>query len=976
MCKTENNNNKPLDSNSIKTLNTIKMKKMKKSLLTLLTAILIGSSFTSCVENTIPDEVVAIYDGQANLLAAQAALLAAEANEANAAAALSAAMSAAQQAQTEAQTIANAYAQANNAILLAAAQAALASQIAQDAANLADQEAALIARTAEHAAAAALAQAQLDVMVANNAAAAALAAEQLAALIAQNDVNNSAAIAALEASIAQNAIDAANAEAALAATIAQNAIDAANAQEALANTIAQNALALEAAQADLANMAALNAIEIARQQAELEAVLAQAVINAELATLALAEAQAQHAIDIENLANQLAQLDDDLLNTYFGFYQAYSGLLNVSQNDEIGAQLDIINKIGEIALLAQTDAQAIAGFNNDLSIAQSAKADLEAEKAILEASIAAGTSIGDNTAKAAELQAEIDAIDAELVDLLIEIAEVNELGQAQSDAVQDMIAELGLADLENDFQGLKDDLADAIADKAIQVAANEGDAEDIVAWTETVTNYAATTATLEGNITTAEAAADAAADAADTAADAAADAADADDDAADLVVTETAALGTLTAAAATAQVDVNAAAQAWEDAKDDLATSTTQADVDAAIIVLDDAQEAYDIARANFDDQTLDYTWSPGPDGQLGIQADGPQAAVETYKVVTSITASGTPGALVYTATFGEATTDDVTGGTAEEIDDEEDIDATTEIGDYYEFGLDDTSTNDLEEFQDSTEALDIAKDDLEAANDANIDLVPVVAAAKALYENKVDLYENAAAFVATQEGVVAAATAAADAAADAADAADDAADTAADDADDADTAVTTAEAALTLHEGTTVAEYESDIEDAEVAILQRDITIADMDIAIAAIEAEIVIVLAKLDAGKPADLIAAEATLEALEIQFNILLTTQIMLDNSRASKVNIILVIGTPSIEIQNVIDGMDADIAEQDALIATAEANIIAFPGLTEEQRDAIDAQELANLITVLAGIQIDIELYTALSTKYKDLVDSLL
>jgi hypothetical protein len=972
MCKTENNNNKPLDSNSIKTLNTIKMKKMKKSLLTLLTAILIGSSFTSCVENTIPDEVVAIYDGQANLLAAQAALLAAEANEANAAAALSAAMSAAQQAQTEAQTIANAYAQANNAILLAAAQAALASQIAQDAANLADQEAALIARTAEHAAAAALAQAQLDVMVANNAAAAALAAEQLAALIAQNDVNNSAAIAALEASIAQNAIDAANAEAALAATIAQNAIDAANAQEALANTIAQNALALEAAQADLANMAALNAIEIARQQAELEAVLAQAVINAELATLALAEAQAQHAIDIENLANQLAQLDDDLLNTYFGFYQAYSGLLNVSQNDEIGAQLDIINKIGEIALLAQTDAQAIAGFNNDLSIAQSAKADLEAEKAILEASIAAGTSIGDNTAKAAELQAEIDAIDAELVDLLIEIAEVNELGQAQSDAVQDMIAELGLADLENDFQGLKDDLADAIADKAIQVAANEGDAEDIVAWTETVTNYAATTATLEGNITTAEAAADAAADAADTAADAAADAADADDDAADLVVTETAALGTLTAAAATAQVDVNAAAQAWEDAKDDLATSTTQADVDAAIIVLDDAQEAYDIARANFDDQTLDYTWSPGPDGQLGIQADGPQAAVETYKVVTSITASGTPGALVYTATFGEATTDDVTGGTAEEIDDEEDIDATTEIGDYYEFGLDDTSTNDLEEFQDSTEALDIAKDDLEAANDANIDLVPVVAAAKALYENKVDLYENAAAFVATQEGVVAAATAAADAADAAADAAD-AADTA---ADDADTAVTTAEAALTLHEGTTVAEYESDIEDAEVAILQRDITIADMDIAIAAIEAEIVIVLAKLDAGKPADLIAAEATLEALEIQFNILLTTQIMLDNSRASKVNIILVIGTPSIEIQNVIDGMDADIAEQDALIATAEANIIAFPGLTEEQRDAIDAQELANLITVLAGIQIDIELYTALSTKYKDLVDSLL
>jgi hypothetical protein len=947
---------------------------MKKLLLTLLTAILIGSSFTSCVENTIPDEVVSIYDGQASILAAQAALLAAEANAANAAAAVSSAQAAFEQARTAAQTIANAYDQANNAILLAAAQAALETQIAQDAANLADQQAALIARTAEHAAAAALAQAQLDVMIANNATAAALAAEQLAALIAQNDVDNSTAIATLEALIAQNAIDAANAEEALAATIAQNAIDAANAQEALANTIAQNALALEAAQADLANMTALNAIDVAAQQAALEAILAQAVIDAEMATLALAEAQATQAVTIANLANQLAQLDDDLLETYFDYYVAYATLLNASQNDEIGAQLDIINKIGAIALDVQTDAQAIAGFNNDLSIAQSAKADLEAGKAILEASIAAGTSIGDTAAKAALLQAEIDAINAELVNLQIEMVEIAMLANAQFADLNAMLADLGLDDLETDFQGLKTDLTDKLADKAIEVAANEANANNIADWTEIVTTYAATTATLEGTLATTEAAVEAAEALLETAVETTEAAMEAADDANDDVVTQDAALVSLTADALTAQADVNAAAQAWEDAKDTLAASTTQADVDAAILDLASAQEAYDIARANFDDQTSDFTWNPGADGESGIQPPGSGFSVTTYRVVLSITITGAPGAEVYTATYSEPTNLDITAGG--NLMDPNAVDATTNIGDYYEFGLDDVSTNDLAEFQAATIALDAAKVVLENANEANINLEVVVAEAQALYENKVDLYENAETFVATQQGAVDAAIAAAAAAAEAAVDAEEAQIVADGAADDAADAALDAAGDLTLHEGTTVAQYESQIEDAEVAILQREITIAEMDIAIAAIEADIVIVLAKLDAGKPAELIAAEANMEALIIQFDNLETTTIMLENSRDSKATIILVIATPTAAIQTEIDGMDTDIAAQDALIATAEANIIAFPGLTEEQRDAIDAQELANLITVLAGIQIDIELYTALSTKYKDLVDSLL
>ncbi len=955
MCKTENNNNnnnKPLDSNSIKTLNTIKMKKMKKSLLTLLTAILIGSSFTSCVENTIPDEVVAIYDGQASLLAAQAALLEAEANAANAAAAVSSAQAAFEQARTAAQVIANSYNQANNEILLAAAQANLAAQIASDAADLADQQAALAQR------------------IADDAADAALAAEQLAALIAQNNVDNDTAIATLEA------------------LIAQNAIDAANAQEALANTIAQNALALATAQENLDNMTALNAINLADLEAALEAVLAQAVIDAEMAILNLEAAQAAHAIAMAALANDLALINDDLLDTYFAYYTTYATMLNAAQTAEIGAQMNILTQIGANALDVESDEQAIAGFNNDLAIATGAKADLEERKTILEASIAAGTQIGDNTAKAASLQADIDAIDAQLIDLNVQILELTQGETAQGAAIAAMIADLGLAGLEQEFLTLKTALAVKVANLAAEVALNETNVEDIEAWTEAITNYDATTTALTAAIddvdteiafatsqsaaaviaATAAAAATATADAAATAA-------------ANAVTAAVADLAALETDVTTAQADVNAAAQTWEDAKAALAASTTQAAVDAAVIVVASAQAAYDVARANFDDQSSAVTWGPGPDGEAGIQDPNSIVAVETYKVITSISVTGVAPNEVYTATYSEPTTLNITAGG--NLMDPTAVDNTTSNGDWYEFGLDDVATNDLAEFQAATGALDQAKADLVIANDANVDLSAAVTTAQAAYEAAVNLYENAEAIVATQQGVIATAAAAANTAntaAAAAAVAQAAADldalskanhilNANDDKDDAT-------AALAAHKAKTVEDYASDIQNANVNILQRDIIIAEMVIAIAADEAAIVIVLAKLDNGKPADLIAAEATLEALTIEIDALEANGVILLATKVNKNAIITLIAAPSDVIQGAIDGIEADIAEQEALMATAAANILAFPGLTQIQRNAINSQELANLIAVLSYIQSDIELYSSLSTKYKSLIDSLL
>jgi hypothetical protein len=163
MRKTENNPNKLLNQSSIKSLNTIKMKKMKKSLLTLLTAILIGSSFTSCIENTVPDEVTAIYAGQANVLAAEAALLNAQANLAASQVARTAAEAAFLQAQARAEDARAASLVAQATIDQAMADAQIAAMAAQTAIDQAESAAAIAAAEA----AAAQAKAESDALIAS-----------------------------------------------------------------------------------------------------------------------------------------------------------------------------------------------------------------------------------------------------------------------------------------------------------------------------------------------------------------------------------------------------------------------------------------------------------------------------------------------------------------------------------------------------------------------------------------------------------------------------------------------------------------------------------------------------------------------------------------------------------------------------------------------------------------------------------------
>lgn len=110
-------------------------------------AVALTGSFTSCVDNEIPDEVTAIYEGQGDLLAAQAALLEAQSAEASARAANLEAQAAFQQAladaevaRTEMQRIQNELMLASNEIELERLQAQLEVQRAQYAQQIASAE--------------------------------------------------------------------------------------------------------------------------------------------------------------------------------------------------------------------------------------------------------------------------------------------------------------------------------------------------------------------------------------------------------------------------------------------------------------------------------------------------------------------------------------------------------------------------------------------------------------------------------------------------------------------------------------------------------------------------------------------------------------------------------------------------------------------------------------------------------------------
>jgi hypothetical protein len=928
MQKTENNNNKSLNQSSIKSLNTIKMKKMKKSLLTLLAAILIGSSFTSCIENTVPDEVTAIYDGQANLLAAQAALLAAEAANAQADAALATAMTAYQASLTEAQSIANAYAQANNAILLAQAEAALQATIAQTAADIALQEA------------------------------------ELAALIAANDIANDVAIAELEAMLSANAV-----------------------------TLAENQAALEV-------LAAQTAVQVAQLEAQLDATLAAAIADAANAANALVLAQAQFDAQVRAMQDQMTQMDDAEFNRYLNLYQNAYFMLNTAQTNELNKRVEIIAKVREMAVIEENAAMFIAGLEADLTAANADRADLVVAKAELEASIAAGTTVGDNEATRAALQEEIDANELAISDLLI-LQEAQMADKAVVDAalaeLQDEIDDLATLNLAHftavqDLNGLNSDLDNNLH------AIDDGNAD--IATLETINaDFDAARAALVTAIADAEAdvvAAEAALAAAETA-EGAADTADSS--AADALATANAALNAANAELTRLSVDVLGTNQEQiVDAADLLEDLLSQeAGLNTAVTNANDAVDAalieYNAAKALFDADPsgTEVTDDAGADGVFG------NGALNVERYVTFDDTGALTGTTQYAfadipAAPAAFTGNNVVTGTA--FADLSDEFVAGEVN-YYDVAFDDSRitapfTN-LQRFQNATVDLMGARSDQFDANAELAAFGPQLEAAQENYDTLSEAFATILADIEDQEVVVADATAAADTAAAAANAtaaALAAAQTATADADvallGAQNAVTAAENALSnfdLPTNSVEANIQT-IAQLEADIAQLVIDNAALALEITAQEELVAEILAKLDAGKTPEMVAAEeAVMEAgmalMETQASIvaLQSTNTSLENIR----NVIVMAINGEIDsVQMEIDMVDAGIMASDDDIAMIEAAIVtaSSPSLTDIERDEINVLRLAKLEADLVEIQEDITFYTALTTKYKDIVDSLL
>ena len=902
---------------------------MKKSLRTLLAAILIGSSFTSCIKNTVPDEVTAIYDGQANLLAAQAALLAAEAANAQADAALATAMTAYQASLTEAQSIANAYAQANNAILLAQAEAALQATIAQTAADIAMQEA------------------------------------ELAALIAANDVANDVAIAELEAMLSANAV-----------------------------TLAENQAALEV-------LAAQTAVQVAQLEAQLDATLAAAIADAANAANALVLAQAQFDAQVRAMQDQMTQMDDAEFNRYLNLYQNAYFMLNTAQTNELNKRVEIIAKVREMAVIEENAAMFIAGLNADLTAANAERADLEVAKAELEASIAAGTTVGDNEATRAALQEEIDANLVAISDLMI-LQEAQMADKAVVDAalaeLQDEIDDLATLNLAHftavqDLNGLNSDLDNNLH------AIDDGNAD--IATLETINaDFDAARAALVTAIADAEAdvvAAEAALAAAETA-EGAADTADSS--AADALAAANAALNAANAELTRLSVDVLETAQGQtvdaadlledllgdEDALNDAVTSANDA-VDAALI-------EYNAAKALFDADPsgTEVTDDAGADGVFG------NGELNEERYVTFDDKGALTGTTQYALTDipdapGIFTRNNVvTSGTPFAF-----LSDLFEPGavNYYDVAYDDSRiaapfTN-LQRFQNATLALDGAGSELLIANAELAAFGPQLEAAQENYDTLSEAFATILADIEDLKVVVADATAAADTAAAAANAtaaALAAAQTATADANvallGAQNAVAAAENALSnfdLPTNSVEANIQT-IAQLEADIAQLVIDNAALALEITAQEELVAEILAKLDAGKTPEMVAAEeAVMEAgmalVETQASIdaLVNTNTSLENIRTV---IVMAINGEIDSVQMEIDMVDADIMASDDDIAMIEAAIVtaSSPSLTDIERDEINVLRLAKLNADLVEIQADITFYTALTTKYKDNVDSLL
>ncbi|HEY9220320.1 MAG TPA: hypothetical protein VIO43_01950 [Lutibacter sp.] len=716
------------------------MKHLKKLSVVLMMTTLFSVSFTSCIDNEVSPLVEAIYEAQADLIAAQAGVQ-------NAEAALLLAQANAAQAQ------ASSDAQVNED--LAAGQLAI--LIAN--AGLTDAQAAMIMAQAQ--ALADMTAAQVLKLIAD----AGLTDAQAALIIAQsNSIEDMTAAQVLGLIASANLTDA-QAAMVLAQASALDDLTAAQVAQLLANagyTDAETAW-LMAAVARYEAETAQNALIAEQHLLEL---IAETNLNVAEAQNALALAQVTFQTQ---MANAVAQMEAAGAQIAVGYAWDYAGAMqhaNSLMQDLLGAQADLAN-----AQLMQTN----DGFNNvswEFYLAQmegavatnmAAKASIEDAIADLQAYIANPTT---PESMLTTLKAENDALDA-----LRDAKEIEM--QVQWNKIMAIYDEAGVRDeFVLRYEDALAELNDAIAEKQIRLDDIELAEGDIADWQLALDDYPTALAGLELAVSDAEAAvtaAEAALDAANVAKWAADDVLAAAD--ADLIDANTA-LSDLNAELALLNLSY---LNAIQDLADEtalynaglpaaqaalLAAQATLAAAEADVLV---AQADYDAKQLAFEANPTGFVWTGGANGAVGLHADA-TTPTNSYREV-NLTDNG-----VLALSLSAGAGNDMTGtyGTYAAFL----VDATAGAlvpGDYYNVGGDDVAggTN-ADRLELAADALTLALDaiaPLEAAVAVEQDIVDnfgdALAAAQLVYDHQKDLYDNQLALVVAAEAVVDAADAA-----------------------------------------------------------------------------------------------------------------------------------------------------------------------------------------------------------------------
>ena len=790
---------------------------------------------------------------------------------------------------------------------------------------------------------------------------------------------------------------------------AQASVEAANAIRAAAQaayidaqTRAENARAemqeIANAYASASNAIELEAlrVQLASAEADLASQLVQAQIDAELAIIEIARAQATWQAEMVAAAAAVKAAQDLLVHEAFLDYiqsqfNADNQMLLVANSE-----LDVINQMQLMADTVLSDTGALAAYVADVSVKEALLAVQEARLADYEALLAPGSTVGDRIALADSYQASIDALAILIHDNLpaitaasdAETAALNDLDATGYNAVQFDYDVLALA-----YNGKRDD-AEALK---VTVAGLEAGMEDhtatITGLESAIADYAGTTTDLEAAIVAADAAivtanaAVTAANAAKTAAAATAAAAVTADTAADNAVTAaTNVLAGYNTAAVTAQADLTTALLAYQTALNLFVDTAT---LEAAIVTaqgnITTAQANYDAAKIIFDAAPNGTTYpNVGLDGVLGDKSD---TAPNSYAEILAVDAAGeaTFGPIEYisSAAF-NASTDIATGNAWGSLEPAVPGTSPGDIGLFFDVEADDAAgVNNGAALIAAAGDLETAKDNLPVANAALAAQVILndSSTEKGAYENAADFYASAEADIVAATADIAAATAAAAitnanvaTTATAASNAVTAAGNAVTAAGNAVTAAGTAATNLTTHLGTTVDNYSIELERAMVA---ADVTAADLDAKtteLADLEIVIAAMVANIDAG-PAYTVAqndalaladaatlARIALEAIDATWD----TEVSSLNAYIALIDL-----TDEADMQAMVDTQQDVVDTAAAAIVNAQSLVDNFTTSDAGQEAVLQAYK-----TALAEAQIKFDELEAIAAHYKAIFDALI